>query len=895
MNRGWLCGASAATLVCLLGAISPARAAAAADATKDDTVGELIVTAEKRSERLERVPDAITAFSAQQRDLVGIASVQDLTDFTPGLAYTTYDNRPYLRGVGRNTDNLAVESGVAVYVDGVYGGANGSTILQLDTLFTDQIEVLRGPQSTLYGRNADGGAINYVSKRPTKDFEAEVRTGYDSYDKAFLEGVVSGPITDSVRFRIGGNYTNQTDGYWKNLNGKAEGGGVAQGGNGNSYHVEGQLEGEVGNQLDWWVKLAGSDFHSTYHTETLLGPLDSREFPNPLFPNANYGTCALPGGAGGLGCAGGPDQIVSVLKGANTIAGNPSTLGTGTFDSGFKSSANEDHNWIFASSVTFHAPSFDVKYLAGYQSFDYNLTAPWTNNQGVTSGILGYTLQGPATATALCGALFNNAGCTQNLTVNSTHNEFTFDEYQKFYSNELNFTSTKAGPFQWLVGLYQFHEQYSQPINVISKDQSQLATPFQLDPLFAGALVAAAPNPTRSSYDEFTHLNEDSYAVFGQADYAFNDQFKLTAGLRYSDDSKQGYESFRLVLFDADSLVPGFPLGVNQFGANTPAFDATSCPVGNFKGAGACSINATTGAAQRTLKANWNAVTGVLNLAWTPAPDTLGYAKYSRGYKTGGFNSGLVTVNPETAPETIDAFEVGLKKTFGSQFQVNASAFYYLYHNDQQPLGQLDPASGVINNLIINIPSVHTSGVELESIWTPLTDLHLSLNYAYLKATIESVNGVCYQDAADPMALAPGVNTGGCAAGTGLQNLKGQTLPESPRNKVAFNGLYTWRFKPGNLVLSGTYIWKDDTYDSVFNRPYNLSPSYSQVNLRATWTDTTNRYSVIAYANNVFNTVGYDGSAGLAVTPAGPGQVIDRIASFTAPRVVGVELQYRFH
>jgi iron complex outermembrane receptor protein len=906
-----LSGASALTLAVLANLhTSPAMAADAAVA-EDTGLTEIIVTAEKRSENLERVPASITAFTAKSLDLQGIASVQDMTNYAPGLYYTTYDNRPYMRGIGRNTDNLAVESGVAVYVDGIYNGANASTILQNSTLFVDQIQVLRGPQSTLFGRNADGGTIDYVSKRPTSDFEAEVRTGYDSFQKAFVEGAFSGPISDSMRYRFGANYTNQTgDGFYKNLNGPDEGGGVAQGGNGTSYHIEGQLEGSIGSNFDWWTKLATSDYDVSYHTETLLGPLDTREFPVPLFPNPNFGTCALPGGAGGLGCAGSPDTLVSVLSGKNTIAGNPSSLGTGTFDSGFQSQSKQQNNWIFATHLTFHGDGFDVKYLGGYQKFNYDLTAPWNNNQGTGSGILGYTLQGPAAVAPLCGLFFgatNLAGCTQNLAVNSAHNNFTFNEFEQFFSNEINIASTGSGPVQWIGGLYQFHEKYTQPINVNSPDQAQLATPYNFLALVGGltgaipiqdSLVSAAPNPTRSAYNEYTALAEDSYGIFGQIDWQASSQFKITAGLRYSYDKKDGDQSFRIMAFDAETLIPGVPLGVNMFGANTPAFDitgvATNCTGQSYRGTGPCTINAA-GAAQTSLDAHWDAVTGVAGVSWTPATDILGYAKYSRGYKAGGFNSGQNFPDPETSQETVDAFEVGYKQTFGRTFQANLATFYYDYKNDQQPLGELDATTNVISTIIVNIPKVHTYGAELETVWNPITDLDVLLSYAYLHATISSTNGVCYQDAADPQALAPGANTSGCAAGTGLQNLTGNTLPASPRNKVALTAIYTLHFNPGSLALTGGFIWRDETYDSVFNRSYNLAPSYSLVNLRGTWTDTSNRYSVILYANNVFNRIGQDASLGLGVTNPGPGQVIDPLVSYIPPRVYGLELRYRFH
>jgi iron complex outermembrane recepter protein len=896
-------GTSALTLAVLATLhTAPAMAAAAADAAAaasgdNGDLEEIVVTAEKRSENLETVPASITAFSSKDLALKGVATVQDLTDYTPGLAYTTYDNRPYIRGIGRNTDNLAIESGVANYVDGIYNGANGSTILQSDSLFVDQIQVLRGPQSTLYGRNSDGGAIDYISRRPTQDFQGEVRTGYDSFEKSFVEAAVSGPITDSIRYRIGGNYTRQNDGFYKNLDGLKEGGDVAQGGNGWAYHVEGQLEGNIGNSFDWWTKIASSDYDTSYHTETLLGPQDQREFSTALFPNPNFGLCQLPGGAGGLGCGGGPDTIVpgSVITGRGTVGVNPATLGTGTFESGFRSTSKENNNWILATTLTFHASDFDIKYLGGYQTFKYDLTAPWNNGQGNSSGVYGYTLQGPTTATPICAALFGNAGCTGNLQVNSGPNNFTFDEFERFYSNELDFQSTGSGPLQWIGGLYQYHEGYQQPINVNSPAQAQFATPFQLLPVFGGKLIPAAPNPTRSAYNEFTQLAEDSYGVFSQLDWQMNSQFKATVGLRGSYDSKQGWQAFRQILFNAETVVPGFPLGVAAFGSNTPAFDATpACPAVNYRGTGSCQVNPATGTNQSTLDADWAALTGTAGVSWTPNPNSLGYAKYSRGYKAGGFNSGIAAVNPETGEEIVDAFEVGFKQTVAHTFQANVAAFYELYKGDQQPLGQYNTTTAVINTIIVNIPESHLYGVELETLWNPVTDLNFTLTYDYQRSIIASMDGQCYQDAVDTLALAPGANTTGCAKGGGLQNLTGQTLPESPRNKVLFNTLYTFRFEPGSMTLSGTAVWKDKTYDSVFNRPYNLAPSYSQVNLRGTWTDKSDSYSVILYANNVFNTIGYDNSFGLNVTAAGPGQVIDPVVSYTPPRVYGIELQYRF-
>ena len=899
MKIALLCGASALAVFsgCLSGRAVAADAAATAAVADTTTIGELVVVAEKRAEKLETTPVAISAYTSEQRDLVGIASVQDLTDYTPGLSYTSYSNRPYVRGIGRQTDNLAVESGVAVYVDGVFNGANASTILQTDSLFTDNIEVLRGPQSTLYGRNADGGAINYVSKRPTKDFELEMRTGVDSYEKYFGEGAMSGPLTDWLRFRIGGNYTEQDGGYYKNIDGAREGGSVAQGGNGNSDHIEVQFSGNIGDKIDFWVKAASSQYAVSFHTQTLEGPQDTRENYDPLMPNQNYGLCAIPGG-GGLGCTGNPDTIVpgSVVTLPNTTAANPNSVALRNFDADFLSKSSEGHNAIVATSVTYHAPGFDVKYLFGFQSFAYDLNAPWLDYEGISSGVESYALQGPATASSACLAAFpgNPAGCTQNLIVNASQSQFTFDEYENFSSHELDFTSTTDGPLQWLAGLYYYHESYTQPINVVDPSQSQVGAPVEFFPLLLGQTAVAAPlNPSRSVYSEFTSLNEDSVAVFAQADWKFSPTLKLTAGIRYSNDFKDGYEAFRLILFNLSSA----GLGAGSFGANTQALDATAldCTSTVYKGAGPCTISPTTGQGIRSLEGRWDAVTGNVNLSWTPDAETLAYAKYSRGYKEGGFSSGILAPNPYIAAETVDAFELGYKKTLGGMFQANADAFYYLYANDQQPLGVNN--SGVVGTEVVNLPEVHTYGFELETIWQPVHDLTLSLNYAYLSATVAN-GGKCVEDTADPGAFAPGANATGCGAPVGgiqLQNITaGSSIAEAPKNKVSLNALYRHEFQAGSLAFSASLIWKDSEYSSPFNRSYNLAPSYTQVNLRATWTDPQNRYSIIVYGDNIFNTAGYDNAYGVPVTNPGPNQVIDKLISLTAPATVGVEFQYRF-
>ena len=135
-----------------------------AQTTPSNTIAELVVTAEKREQSLQDVPVAISAFTSETRDIVGIQSIQDMTNFTPGLQYSTSTDRVSLRGLGRLTNVLSADASVANYADGVY--ETFAVRAGSSTLFLDRVEVLRGPQGTLYGRKAIAGAINIISRRP---------------------------------------------------------------------------------------------------------------------------------------------------------------------------------------------------------------------------------------------------------------------------------------------------------------------------------------------------------------------------------------------------------------------------------------------------------------------------------------------------------------------------------------------------------------------------------------------------------------------------------------------------------------------------------------------------------------------------------------------------------
>ena len=681
MKNALLCGGSVLAVAlsfCASQAIA-ADATATAEATSPGAVSELTVVAEKREQNIESVPVAVSAFSAEQRNLVGIKSIQDISDFTPGLNYNNIANRPYLRGIGRNTDNLATASAVAIYYDGVYDGANANTILQKDDLFVGTVEIDRGPQNALHGANADGGTINYVSQKPTHDFYAEGRAGIANYSKYYGEAVVSGPLNDNVRIRLGGNYTSETGGYFHNLDGPSQGGDLPQGNSGNTHYLEGQIDANY-DHLDVWAMLTSQGYDTNYKTIASLGTYPTNFLTNGAFtPNAFYGLCGLPGFAGSAndigslagnhGCnpANPVSNVHTLLTTANNFPGNnPANVNPRDFIQEFTSTNNLRNDVAWASNVTYHFPTFDVSYLAGYQVFDYLLNFTGSTNPGITS----YQLSGPAAASATCTANavnlnYNAASCTQPLTIFAEPSTTYFVEKDRFFSHELDFTSTAPGPFQWLAGLYWYQENYEQPVDAgVQPRQTQLAHPIYpgvdlngvpcANPggAIAAAAQCAAPVNTASAVSKSdTVLRYNSYAGFFQGDYKFSDQWKISGAIRYTDDEKKGFQTWRFEEFDNTG-------GNLATGAATQALDITRIVVCPTTAAPSLCAAAQPGAGvafptangdwRRNLNASWSAVTGEGGIDFTPDPSLLAYFKYSRGYKSGGFSTFTIAPNPET-------------------------------------------------------------------------------------------------------------------------------------------------------------------------------------------------------------------------------------------------------
>jgi len=355
--------ASSAVLVATFGAQAHAQtrqatSAAAAASSSSNTIEELVVTAEKRAQNLQDVPIAISAFTSEKRDLIGINTIQDMTNFTPGLNYTSANDRTTIRGIGRLTNQHSIGVPVAVYDDGIY--TTSTVTAGKSPIFTDRVEVLRGPQGTLYGRNSLGGAINVISKRPTEDPYGEVRLQVGNYGWTQVEAAVSGPLEPGLQFRLAGNWQKQRDGFFTNI----VPGMPSQGGLIDQFFLEGQLQAKFGDHADAWMKVFTAGWNNGSG-----GPGAQAGYSNgPIgvgmngATNFNAGFACAPGGA------------VSNVVNTNPLGCvNPANSDPRKFATNYAQTVSLDETYGLSFQFAYHFDGFDIKYIGGGLNYHYTL------------------------------------------------------------------------------------------------------------------------------------------------------------------------------------------------------------------------------------------------------------------------------------------------------------------------------------------------------------------------------------------------------------------------------------------------------------------------------------------------------------------------------------------
>jgi iron complex outermembrane receptor protein len=749
---------------------SPAFAQAQSDTAAEGGIAEIVVTAQKRTENVQDVPIAISAFTAETLSERSVTSVAQLSNIAPNVtldAGTPFSGSTavlsaYIRGIGANDFAFNIDPGVGIYLDGVYLARSIGANQDLPDV--ERIEVLKGPQGTLFGRNTIGGAISIVTHDPGKEFRFRGDVTVGRFGLVQTRGTVDLPLTDGLGSSIS-FATKNRDGYLKRIafpgasnfastniqNYKAagfDGIGLGTEGGDNNWNLRGKLK---------WDN--GGPFKATFSAD--YTNVDQSQIANKLIattPAVFAGTynCAII--ASSTDCGGGPPAFAYIggIGGLNTIFDNPTVFGVNVDADPRNNRLPYDNRFVTNDIDTSYANGNNYSKLKSYGG---SLTLSYDLADTVTlKSITGYREIKWNVGTDLDGS-----------PLNFLHTSFTTNQWQ--FSQELQLLgSAMDKKLNYVLGAYFFKE---------AGDLHDYVT-------FAeGLLQVDGPND----------LSTKNYAFFGQIDYKFNDQFGITIGGRYTKEDKE-FEGFQS---DANGLtykILNFLAGV---GAGPPAC-ANINPISD-----ACRVAAgfpNAGQPLRyyvagTQRKSFSNFAPKIGLQYHPTEDVMTYASWSKGYKTGGWTTRLsnpLPTAPDFGEELATTYELGVKSMLiDRRLQVNAAVFQTDYKGIQ-----LNFQQGV-SPTIQNAGDAKIKGFEIEVTAAPTDQLTINASIGHLDAKYTSVLPQA-QVAANPFQA--GVFPGG-------------ELPKTPKWKFNISPRYEIGFKNGGKVIlladytHSSSLWND--------------------------------------------------------------------------------------
>ncbi len=782
---------------------------------------EIVVTAQKREQSLQDVPISINAFDLESIEKNRISGLEDIAKFAPGV-YTTPNPadetgvRVNIRGIGTFDPQIGQDSRTAIYVDGVYYGRTQG--LAFDSPDLGRVEILKGPQGTLYGRNSVGGAVNIISVAPsTEALSGGIDAEYGNFDHKRVKGHVNIPLGEQAAFRVSGLYSD-TGGWVENT------------GVGEDFAATERLGGraalrfEASDQLTFDVAADYTKTESTpFFHQALPGtanatalfsaaltpaPDNSRQESVNSFADIEFGETEI------FGISGVADYALNDTNNLKLTVGyreadsrrfvslaptaNPLILGgiinsdvspapgLQSFNSEFSALpaafafANSPIRADFASQFDGSTPADTGLFLSapggastlnGHEQFSAELT--YTGSFGdkidYTGGLFYYDEQtgnaggNPANQTDINSFLFVLAGFPSILGATGFN---------------AGIAPTAGGIAQIQGGIAQIQGGLAQlpdiPMFAAQRAalQAQLAGLQAQEAQLQGTLgflqngvrtnVAAASSflaGARQSAANTLTIDTQAFAIYGEVTWHVNEDFRITGGLRYSDDRKDGVGQASSPFFLDNIDLLGNVIAPNIGEADTDSLDPS------------------------------------IVLEYDANDDVLLYASYKESFRSGGFNAAAVGVIPpgETSgadfvfgQEDISAYEVGFKGDFAdNRFRLNVSGYYYDF-KDFQTTVSLDPLIAT-SRAIVNTDQ-EIWGLDVDATVALDENLTASVAYAY-------VDGIT-DDTLNP--------------GTGVIDMRDE-LQGTPQNSVAVSFDYN-RPLGDNLELfaNTTFSFKDD-------------------------------------------------------------------------------------
>ena len=639
-------------------AIALASSLLATDLASAQGIEEIVVTARKREESLQQVPMAVAAFSAEQLEAAQVSNITDLERMTPNITVSDTGGliagaiSVFVRGIGNDP---GFDQGIGIYVDDVY--LNRTTGALLETYDVERIEVLKGPQGHLYGRNTIGGAIRYVTRRPSEDVRAEVQAKTGEFDLMQLKGSASGPLLADRLYGTAGFMVKQHDGIQRNA-----------------------FDGKEFWDADYRGYRAGLLAKLTDNLTVYLTGDYSNDNASPRLPNrVAVGAATLSG-------------IDFVISGANRFLGPGIGLVTTPNDASVPSDIDVV-NTEFGSEFG----RYEIETRTTALTIEWDISDRW-RLKSVTAGRSVDNVQ-----------VFDFDGTSQQFITTTTPREA--DDYSQ--ELQLNYSGEQLNA---VVGLYY-----------LDAEQENLTT----NPQYPRLRAVQTFNRQSLASDE----GLESTSLYGAIDWDFAEKWQLSLGGRYTEDKKDHMQLARIDEgFFALARWRGFP--ANAIVAVAPGKETAAEASPMFAG-----WVANSRFFQRTStedfhgKDKWSEFTPSAKLTWFAGENTMLYAGYATGFKTGGFstNSGFLS---RYDPETVESYTLGLKTTLAGNFRVNAELFYNDYQDKQ--LTTITLTNGRLLSLQSNVGKMKTTGGEIEMSWVPVTDLLVALNVGYLDTDVDA-------------------------------------------------------------------------------------------------------------------------------------------------------------
>lgn len=662
--------------------------------TQTDTpsagLAPIVVTARRREESLQETPISITAFGGAELEARNLNDIADVGQFTPNvvidgavtLSGSSASTSVTIRGVGQTDFTFNADPAVGTYVDGVYiSRAVGGLINLLDI---ERVEVLRGPQGTLFGKNSTGGAINITTVAPNQTFSGKVGAQIGSYDLREIFGSINVPLGDTVAVRASASYRNR-DGYVESLQGGEDFGSL------DSFSGRARLRWEPTDTLTIDLTFDGTVDRQSALPIVLIGSVDP--FGTPFAAAFNAG--AQPMGA----CF------------APTATGNPACFNSQWVAGPFSTNANPDSRsnldlWGASGFVEWEmSDAITLRSITAYRTYDSDTTADLDGSPLV---------------------VFDDV-LTQNL---------------KAFSQEVQLLGEALdGRLNWIAGVYYLNERGTH----VERIRTAIGV------LNAGGLT----------------VNE-SKAAFAQATMDLTDRLSLTAGVRYTDETRQYTPSSSFFELGGPPLII-LPNVTSSISASE--------------------------------------FTPLVNVAYAVSDAVNVYATFSRGFKSGGFSQRITEPlpgPPSFNPEFVNLYEIGLKfQSPDNVVRLNTAVFQSDY-TDLQVLGF---TPGIVGATTINAGEARIRGAEVELALSPVREFTLQAGLGYLDAKYTRL---------DPAVFGIALN---------------DPLPNTPEVTISATASYRIQATPEVSVTPNVgWSYQDAVTNTAVRQPLLDQPSYHLVN-----------------------------------------------------------------